>query len=164
MVISGCFTQSLSCHKIECLVIKNCSGKNLEIHDQFRKNSSVDCFNRIIEFMMKRSLLTLRDYQKECIDVTMAYYEKGITRMAVSLPVGSGKTVVFSNLIKRLQCVRHGKTLILAHRQELLSQAYKQCRHFMPEARISFDQGVQTPDVNSDIIIAVIKSLKTIEY
>jgi ATP-dependent helicase IRC3 len=106
--------------------------------------------------MIKRGLVTLRKYQQECIDTSIALYEKGVRRMAVSLPVGSGKTIVFSNLIKRLQSMNHGKTLILAHREELLNQAYSQCLKFLPDSRISFDQGIKKPDLNSDVIIAVI--------
>jgi ATP-dependent helicase IRC3 len=99
--------------------------------------------------------LLLRSYQKECIDTSISCYEKGIRRMAVSLPVGSGKTIVFSNLIKRLQANCNGKTLILAHREELLNQAYNQCVKFLPNSIISFDRGLTKPDMNSDIIIAV---------
>ena len=35
----------------------------------------------------------LRPYQQECIDICLSEYQKGIRRQAVSLPVGSGKTV-----------------------------------------------------------------------
>ena len=101
---------------------------------------------------MKRFLSYLRPYQQECIDVTLSQYKNGLRKMAVSLPVGSGKTVVFSNLIKHF---KNGKTLIIAHREELLSQAYHQCSKFLPDSKISFDQGIKKPDASSDIIIAV---------
>jgi ATP-dependent helicase IRC3 len=61
--------------------------------------------------------------------------QDGIRRQAVSLPVGSGKTVILCNLIKQLP--GQGKTLILAHREELLQQAVNQCAKFLPD-KVSF--------------------------
>ena len=105
---------------------------------------------------MNRFYSILRPYQQECIDATLSQYKNGSRKLAVSLPVGSGKTVVFSNLIKHLPV---GKTLIIAHREELLSQAYQQCSKYLPESKISFDQGIKKPDYSSDIIIAVIRNI-----
>ncbi|KAJ2362367.1 DEAD DEAH box helicase, partial [Coemansia sp. RSA 2611] len=50
----------------------------------------------------RRRMHTLRPYQQECIDSCLASLHAGVRRQAVSLPVGSGKTVVFSNLIQRI--------------------------------------------------------------
>ncbi|KAF9150975.1 hypothetical protein BG015_007213 [Linnemannia schmuckeri] len=66
----------------------------------------------------------LRPYQQECIDKCLENLKNGIMRQIVSLPVGSGKTVIFSHLMKQVPAPFSGanKTLILAHRQELLEQ------------------------------------------
>jgi ATP-dependent helicase IRC3 len=60
-----------------------------------------------------------RPYQVECIDFVLDRLSKGVTRQLVSMPTGTGKTVIFSLMAKQFQC----HTLILAHRDELLSQA-----------------------------------------
>jgi ATP-dependent helicase IRC3 len=83
----------------------------------------------------------------------------------VSLPVGSGKTVIFSNLIRELPSrnkngVVADKTLILAHREELLLQACRQIEKWCPGSRISLDQGSNSSDpINSDIIVASVPTL-----
>ena len=63
----------------------------------------------------------------------MPRHKGGVARLAVSLPVGSGKTVVFAELIRRLRPAMHGRrtrTLVLAHRAELLAQAEATVRDF----------------------------------
>lgn len=59
---------------------------------------------------------TLRDYQKECIDRIENC--KGGSHLIV-LPVGTGKTFIFSHI------PRHGRVLILSHRDELVHQPEK---------------------------------------
>lgn len=71
--------------------------------------------------------ITLRPYQQDCIDWCLEKYRKGRKRQLVSLPVGSGKTVIFANLIKKIPppTPQANKTLVLCHRAELIHQARK---------------------------------------
>lgn len=60
--------------------------------------------------------IKLRDYQQECIDkITQARQGKHLVQMATGL----GKTVTFANI------PRHGRMLILSHREELVNQPLK---------------------------------------
>jgi len=68
--------------------------------------------------------LPLRTYQAQALDAIGAAHARGVTRQLVVLPTGSGKTVVFSNLVSR----RPGRSLILAHRDELIQQAAQKLR------------------------------------
>ena len=68
--------------------------------------------------------MKLRYYQQEAIDETLKWLDTQQTHPLIVLPTGSGKTVVFTTIIKQLfdrdpNC----RVLILAHRQELVSQA-----------------------------------------
>ena len=68
--------------------------------------------------------MKLRYYQQEAIDATLKWLDTQHTHPLIVLPTGSGKTVVFTTIIKQLfdkdpNC----RVLILAHRQELVSQA-----------------------------------------
>ncbi|KAF9575295.1 hypothetical protein EC968_003647 [Mortierella alpina] len=103
----------------------------------------------------------LRPYQRECIDACLANLEKGIKRQIVSLPVGSGKTVIFSHLMEKVPPPFPGatKTLILAHRQELLAQTQAHVLRNGTGMTVSVDQGVRKADMSADVIVASVPSL-----
>ncbi|ORX71620.1 P-loop containing nucleoside triphosphate hydrolase protein, partial [Linderina pennispora] len=103
----------------------------------------------------------LREYQKECIDACLKRIDEGVKRQAVSLPVGSGKTVVFSNLIKRIKPPTSiaTKTLVLAHREELLEQAANQIRKASPDLIVEIDQGKRVANPAADVIVASVPTL-----
>ena len=62
------------------------------------------------------NIITLRDYQKECIDkISEARQGRHLVQMATGL----GKTVTFANI------PRQGRMLILSHREELVNQPLK---------------------------------------
>lgn len=110
----------------------------------------------------RRFSLALRDYQEECIRVCLEEYGRGVRRQAVSLPVGSGKTMIFSNLIQRLAPLGEDatKTLVLAHREELLGQAARMIERVSPGTRISIEQGASRADPDaSDVVVASVPTL-----
>jgi superfamily II DNA or RNA helicase len=66
--------------------------------------------------------MELRPYQVEACRAIHKEWEQGNNKTLLVLPTGCGKTVVFANVAK--ECVQQGKkVLILAHRDELLTQA-----------------------------------------
>jgi len=68
--------------------------------------------------------MKLRYYQEEAVDATFDWLHTQNTYPLIVLPTGSGKTIVFANIIKRLFDHTGGcRILILAHRQELITQA-----------------------------------------
>jgi ATP-dependent helicase IRC3 len=110
----------------------------------------------------------LRDYQRECIAASLAAMARGVRRQAVSLPVGSGKTVVFSNLIPHIAPPRAGadRVLVLAHRAELLHQAAMRIRDANPALASAVLDGSagnrKTRDhllENADVLIASVALL-----
>ncbi len=66
--------------------------------------------------------MQLRDYQLAAVEAVEDGWKQYRKQLAV-LPTGSGKTVLFSHLCDRLEKSRGGKSLILAHSDELISQA-----------------------------------------
>ncbi|MEI9947946.1 MAG: DEAD/DEAH box helicase family protein [Pseudomonadota bacterium] len=68
---------------------------------------------------------TLRPYQSEAIAAVLAARRSGVRRMLVCLPTGAGKTVIFSHLAQ----LARRQVLVLAHREELLSQARTKLEH-----------------------------------
>lgn len=63
--------------------------------------------------------MNLRPYQADAVKAVEDAWEES-RRVLMVLPTGGGKTVVFSHLAARR---RPGRTLILAHREELIDQA-----------------------------------------
>ncbi|KJE92142.1 ATP-dependent DNA helicase [Capsaspora owczarzaki ATCC 30864] len=103
----------------------------------------------------------LRPYQIECIDKCLQHVADGNRRMIVSLPVGSGKTVVFANLIKQLPQPKPSafKTLVLAHREELLVQAMHQVHKFNPHAKVGLEKAGFSAPPDCDVVVASVCTL-----
>lgn len=106
--------------------------------------------------------MKLRDYQEAtvtAVDRELALRKK---KQLVVLPTGAGKTVVFSTIVdrRRKKNPRNLPTLILAHRDELISQAAEKIIQVAPELEMSigFIKG-QRNDVHKEVIIASVQTL-----
>jgi len=95
----------------------------------------------------------LRTYQKECIENIILSYKEGNKSVLVSLPTGSGKTVIFGFLIKEMNL----KTLVLTHTEELLFQTYKKMALFNPDKNIGLFYGKEK-NYDCDILVATVQS------
>ncbi len=71
---------------------------------------------------MSTAMMSLRPYQSEAVKSVQESWQDGVQKTLLILPTGTGKTVVFCSIGK--QILEHGgRVLILAHREELLTQA-----------------------------------------
>ena len=66
--------------------------------------------------------MELRPYQRESVEAIEGEWGAGRSRTLLVLPTGCGKTIVMAEVARR-ECERGGRTLLLAHRGELLQQA-----------------------------------------
>lgn len=73
---------------------------------------------------MPRSRATLYDYQH---DLMQAWEASEARRVLLVLPTGTGKTHVAAAIIRKI-IRRGGRVLFLAHRRELIEQAYRRVR------------------------------------
>ncbi|KAK4517541.1 uncharacterized protein ATC70_000880 [Mucor velutinosus] len=106
----------------------------------------------------------LREYQDRCIKDTLANIKKGNYQQLISLPTGSGKTVVMSNLIPLIPspAAKATKVLVIAHRIELISQAKAQISKFNPNLTVEVEQGSNHCDpAATDIVVASVQSLNS---
>lgn len=101
----------------------------------------------------------LRPYQREAIAaVNESLNEPGINPV-ISLPTGSGKTVVISELATLAARVGW-RVLILSHVKELLVQTYDHIRKMNKPVTIGlYSAGLDRRETDSQIIIAGIQSL-----
>ncbi|KAL4784050.1 P-loop containing nucleoside triphosphate hydrolase protein [Aspergillus varians] len=105
--------------------------------------------------------IKLRDYQDECIQSVLDHIGQGHKRLGISLATGSGKTVIFTQLIGRISTRNTigDKTLIVVHRRELVDQAYQHCRRAYPDRTVEIEMGNRVASGHGDIIIASVRSL-----
>jgi len=96
--------------------------------------------------------MELRHYQNECLDAIIENYHAGIRHQLVVMATGLGKTVVFSNLPARLNNGR--KTLVIAHRSELLDQAVDKIRLWNPELKVGLEKAEHHADPDCQVIVA----------
>jgi ATP-dependent helicase IRC3 len=99
--------------------------------------------------------VALRDYQNEALAKVGEAYERGVTRQLGVAATGLGKTIMFCSLAQQLDC----PTLILAHRDELISQAVEKLLVVWPEADIGVIKAERN-ELNHQVIVASVQSLR----
>lgn len=104
------------------------------------------------------TILRLRDYQADAIMAIRRAWSDGTRRPAVVLPTGAGKTVVFAHLAAQMR-ERGVKTLILAHRDELIEQAASKVRAVAPDLRVGIVKGSRREIRGRDVVVASVQSL-----
>ncbi len=98
--------------------------------------------------------LALRPYQEESLAEVDKAYKNGRNRLLVSLPTGTGKTLIFSHLVAKSE----GRSLVIAHREELIEQAFDKIRMVLPNADLGIVKAEQN-QASSQIIVASIQTL-----
>lgn len=103
-------------------------------------------------------LLALRPYQEEGIEAVRAGWGRGIRRLAMVLPTGAGKTVVFAHIVKAMHDLGV-VSLVLAHRDELIEQAVAKLRATAPGLRVGVVKAARRELTDVDAIVASVQSL-----
>jgi len=107
-------------------------------------------------------MLEPRKYQIEAVEAVIEASKRGVSRQLISLPTGTGKTIIFALLAKRLGV----RTLILAHREELLQQARQKMLlvwgtkspSCQPEANVGLLRRKETKGLLSEVCIASVQT------
>lgn len=97
--------------------------------------------------------IALREYQSECLETVLNEFKAGVTRQLVTLPTGSGKTVVMAAIAKEI----NKRTLILAHREELISQTIDKFKLFWPGVNIGVCMA-ERDEVDCHIVVGSVQS------
>jgi superfamily II DNA or RNA helicase len=101
--------------------------------------------------------VNLRPYQRTAIDAIRERWDAGDPNALLVLATGLGKTVVFCTLGRELRMEGIGKTLVLAHRKELLDQAREKWLAVEPDAHVGIYQGARR-EFYADVICASVQS------
>src|SRR5262249_35258517 len=95
--------------------------------------------------------LTPRPYQYEAVAALLAATARGVQRPLLVLPTGTGKTIVFALLVQR----RRGRSLILAHRDELIQQAVAKLHLVDPSLSLGVVQAAHDEHTAPTVVASV---------
>jgi superfamily II DNA or RNA helicase len=101
--------------------------------------------------------LKTRPYQDEAIKAIREGWERGLQRVAVVLPTGMGKTIIFSHLIAE-EVAAGQKVMILVHRDELVNQAIDKLKMVAPDISIGVIKAERN-EIDADVTIASVQTL-----
>ncbi|MFC1609810.1 DEAD/DEAH box helicase [Myxococcota bacterium] len=101
--------------------------------------------------------LKLRDYQRDCLDIIWEQYQSGVRRQLVCLPTGTGKTVIFAQFPRFFRMQK--RMLVLAHREELLTQARDKILRANPELRVEIEKANRKASPDCDVVVASVPTL-----
>jgi superfamily II DNA or RNA helicase len=99
---------------------------------------------------------SLRPYQRAAIDAVLAARRAGKRRLLVHLPTGAGKTVIFSHLAG----LARRQVLVLAHREELLTQAREKLERALGGTGVvAIERGALKAPPGAKVLVCSIRSL-----
>lgn len=104
--------------------------------------------------------MLLRPYQQECLNNIEQKYKEGVKKQVMVLSTGTGKTIIFSHLASNLIKHTGKKVLIIAHREELLTQAKEKLERVNNLLKVGIEQAQNHADRKEDnVIIASVQTL-----
>lgn len=103
--------------------------------------------------------LRLRDYQAAAVTAVREAWARGVRRPAAVLPTGAGKTVVFAALAAQMHDLAGVRSVVLAHRDELIEQAAAKVRAVSPGLRVGIVKADRREIRGRDVIVASVQSL-----
>lgn len=103
-------------------------------------------------------MYSLRPYQKKAVENIASRLRAGVKRQVLVLATWLWKTFVFCQFPEHVK-KRGKKTLILAHRWELLEQAKDELLNISPHLNVQIEKWEETSDPNADVIIASVQTL-----
>jgi ATP-dependent helicase IRC3 len=102
--------------------------------------------------------MILYPFQREAKEAVLRHWEKGNRAALISLPTGSGKTIVFSDILQSSLSGTRDKGLVLVHRDELLRQAVEKLDFVWPGVNIS-TVGAASSNFAGQVTVASVMSI-----
>jgi DNA repair protein RadD len=103
---------------------------------------------------MKSMTFTLRPYQREAVDATLAHFRHHDEPAVIVLPTGAGKSLVIAELAR----VARGRVLVLAHVKELVAQNHTKYLALGLEADI-YAAGLKSKQSEGKVVFGSVQSV-----
>ncbi|AIE86423.1 DEAD/DEAH box helicase [Fimbriimonas ginsengisoli] len=103
--------------------------------------------------------IVLRDYQEKAKSAVLAARDRGLHRVMVVMPTGTGKTTLFASLVDEFDRIYNESSLVVAHRSELLHQAANRIRLMAPRLSVGIEGGPLRADEESRVVVAGVQSV-----
>lgn len=104
--------------------------------------------------------MTLRNYQEEAIKQIEEKFKAGVQKQCIVLATGTGKTIIFSSLASDFIERTNKKVLIIAHREELLTQAQEKLERVNPLLKVGIEQAENHANpAHLDIVLASVATI-----
>jgi superfamily II DNA or RNA helicase len=132
----------------------------------FAKTQQKTMFENTIE-IEKEDKKELYAYQKGDIDAIFERIDNGPKQhhLLYQLPTGGGKTVIFSEIVRRYLSKHDLKVVVLTHRIELCKQTSKMLKGFGVKNKIINSKVKELPDQNDfSCFVAMVETLKNRIY
>ncbi|WAQ82663.1 hypothetical protein PtA15_3A26 [Puccinia triticina] len=106
-----------------------------------------------------------RPYQQDSLDACLDALNRGVSRIGVSLPTGSGKTTVFLNLIHKISGKRGDsdeipwRSMVIVNSVELAHQTIRQLKKLFPNTLVGTEQGAKHSSEDAEVVVATYQSL-----
>lgn len=100
----------------------------------------------------------LRPYQGQAIDAAFEAWGRGVQRPAIVKATGTGKTVVFSEIMSRAVRLERARPVLLVHRDELVDQAVAKLAATDPGLAIGVIKAERN-EVRADVCVASVQTL-----
>lgn len=102
----------------------------------------------------KSPKITLRDYQQEAVEsIDKNFFKYRTNRQLLVLPTGAGKTVIMAAIRERF----NKKTLILAHREELIQQIHDTLKLYSPDLDVGICKAEKN-EIDKRVVVASVQS------
>lgn len=101
--------------------------------------------------------MDLRPYQSDCAAAVFRSFAD-FTKVLTVIPTGGGKTIIFSHIASRIWKEKQKRTLIIAHREELLQQAKEKLERSTGIVA-EIERADSHASLNAPVVIASIQTL-----
>jgi len=102
---------------------------------------------------------TLRKYQVETLGAIVKAYDAGVRRQLLAMATGTGKTVIFANLLQAMNHRIPGQMWVIAHREELIDQAVTKIRDWNPSLIVDKEMAEHYANPFADVIVSCVASI-----